>query len=968
MICLNNTDTIEGGASVTNVVDYTISGMKGGAFSLVASGQLSDTDPSVLLTAAENMSIVSITLVNTHSSVVSINLYIDPLNAGTPRLLVPKDLELGIGYSLQFDGQRLTVSDANGNVLTGLNAAHNDLKSIQGGATDDYYHLTSAQATDLTDAGDSALHYHSADRARANHTGTQTASTISDFDTEVSNNTDVTANTTHKSSDGSDHTFIDQDVTSGSSPVFDGNNFTGIDADDVDVIDTGDYFIGTDAETILAEIGETEFHNGFDRETSASLPDISFTVATRTFSAAVKGGSSNFYFWANGKKITKTTTQSIVIPNTSGAYYIYFDNSGTIQYVLTNSVTNAVFFQNAIVGYAYWNATTSSGWGVDEMHGIRMSSSTHVYLHFTVGTTYGSGLAIEGLSDSGDTFTQITSGTIWDEDIKHTISAMATAPFLYRSGVNGDWVSTTTDANIGYNNGGSYDVWNEWTGATWQLTEGGGTTGYFITVFVTVPSLNGYPIKKIVSQSAFNSASSARNGIDQAIADLAASFSLGAEYVFIGAIIVTRSGALVTLSDGSLYYDLRQAKGTGTGSASSTTSYAADIPTDITNFNSILSASDTTTQSALDTLDDHLHDWRYYTETETDTWRNGTTQTEMGHVHGVTSDIQTQIDSKQATLTFGIADGNAVDIDSASVADNDYAKFTPNGLEGRSYSEMKADLSLDNVSNVSTDDTAYNATSWDSNADAATKNAIRDKFVSNDAAIALNTAKVTNATHTGDVTGSTALTIANDAVTYAKIQNVSATDKLLGRSTAGSGDVEEITCTAAGRALLDDADAAAQRTTLSLDNVQNTKVNFSATTNPGVGDDTGDGYSVGSIWINITADRAYTCVDATSGAAVWKPSMTDSTPQTLTGAGAVDITSRVTLLVTTGSDALTLADGIEGQEKTIKMKTDGGDGTLTPANFANGTTITFNDVGDSVNLIFTDSSWLVTGYYGVTIA
>ena len=56
--------------------------------------------------------------------------------------------------------------------------------------------------------------------------------------------------------------------------------------------------------------------------------------------------------------------------------------------------------------------------------------------------------------------------------------------------------------------------------------------------------------------------------------------------------------------------------------------------------------------------------------------------------------------------------------------------------------------------------------------------------------------------------------IANDAVTYAKIQNVSATDKLLGRSTAGSGDVEEIDCTAAGRALLDDANAAAQLVTL----------------------------------------------------------------------------------------------------------------------------------------------------------
>lgn len=62
--------------------------------------------------------------------------------------------------------------------------------------------------------------------------------------------------------------------------------------------------------------------------------------------------------------------------------------------------------------------------------------------------------------------------------------------------------------------------------------------------------------------------------------------------------------------------------------------------------------------------------------------------------------------------------------------------------------------------------------------------------------------------------GTTAL--ANSGVTYAKIQDVSATDRLLGRSTAGAGVVEEITCTGAGRALLDDADAAAQRTTLGL--------------------------------------------------------------------------------------------------------------------------------------------------------
>lgn len=45
-------------------------------------------------------------------------------------------------------------------------------------------------------------------------------------------------------------------------------------------------------------------------------------------------------------------------------------------------------------------------------------------------------------------------------------------------------------------------------------------------------------------------------------------------------------------------------------------------------------------------------------------------------------------------------------------------------------------------------------------------------------------------------------------------QFASATDKVIGRSTAGAGELEEIACTAAGRALLDDATAADQLTTL----------------------------------------------------------------------------------------------------------------------------------------------------------
>jgi hypothetical protein len=57
-----------------------------------------------------------------------------------------------------------------------------------------------------------------------------------------------------------------------------------------------------------------------------------------------------------------------------------------------------------------------------------------------------------------------------------------------------------------------------------------------------------------------------------------------------------------------------------------------------------------------------------------------------------------------------------------------------------------------------------------------------------------------------------------------------------------------------------------------LDESQVAKNNYTATRNPinGVGgDDASDGYSIGSIWINVTLDRIYMLEDATVGAASW---------------------------------------------------------------------------------------------------
>jgi hypothetical protein len=43
------------------------------------------------------------------------------------------------------------------------------------------------------------------------------------------------------------------------------------------------------------------------------------------------------------------------------------------------------------------------------------------------------------------------------------------------------------------------------------------------------------------------------------------------------------------------------------------------------------------------------------------------------------------------------------------------------------------------------------------------------------------------------------------------------------------------------------------------------------------------------------------------------------------------------------------------------MKTDGGIGTLTPTSLGNGTTIIFDDAGDSADLVFTNSAWHMIG-------
>ena len=94
--------------------------------------------------------------------------------------------------------------------------------------------------------------------------------------------------------------------------------------------------------------------------------------------------------------------------------------------------------------------------------------------------------------------------------------------------------------------------------------------------------------------------------------------------------------------------------------------------------------------------------------------------------------------------------------------------------------------------------------------------------------------------------------------------------------------------------------------------------------------------------------------------------------QALSGAGAADTVNLITELTTAaGAAAVTLADGsTSGQIKIINHIVDGGGtATVTPTTFANGTTIAFDAVGESVTLVWNSTvGWVASSVNGATVS
>ncbi len=349
---------------------------------------------------------------------------------------------------------------------------------------------------------------------------------------------------------------------------------------------------------------------GFPNRTDSTT---SFVDANREFTIAPVGASFDVY--VKSQKFTKSTAETLEIPNMSGNHYIFYNDTGTLS---STQVLNSDLFQNnALISIVYWNADLSNRvYFAEERHGLTMDGATHTYLHTVFGARYLSGLALQNFSVNGsgnsDSHAQFTadSGSIRDEDLLITILAQSEIPVLYRQGQL--WRKKAADSfPVIYSGTGGYTgasgrlPFNEYSGGAWQLTEVANNAFVLVHVFATNDKDS--PIVAIQGIATYGNVTAARNAASTEITSL--SGLPFAEFAALGSVVFESTStytntpkARIRSVNGGSYVDFR-----------GTQLYTP--------------AGEATTHSLLSGLsgDDHIQyhtdergDLRYYTKTEID--------------------------------------------------------------------------------------------------------------------------------------------------------------------------------------------------------------------------------------------------------------------------------------------------------------------------------------------------------------
>lgn len=258
---------------------------------------------------------------------------------------------------------------------------------------------------------------------------------------------------------------------------------------------------------LAAEMAATKEPTGFP---DASTTTISVVDGTRTFTIAPTGASFDVY--VQGKKFTKTS-ESVTFTDTEGVWFFYYNSAGT----LTSSQTSWSLINDAPVALLYWDAANNVSLDLaNERHGCSMDGATHQYLHNTVGTRFGNGLAASGYvlnsAANADVRFAFDAGNIYDEDLKIDIAAKtepAQIPVFYRSGLAGMWRRAVATDYPYLTTGTGRIAYNLNTAGTWSQAEV--NNGDFAAYWIFATNGANYPIIAIQGQRQDTSLANAQN-------------------------------------------------------------------------------------------------------------------------------------------------------------------------------------------------------------------------------------------------------------------------------------------------------------------------------------------------------------------------------------------------------------------------------------------------------------------------
>jgi len=316
---------------------------------------------------------------------------------------------------------------------------------------------------------------------------------------------------------------------------------------------TGTIVVDPSVSELTVELTDT---NGFPSD-QRDTTTISFVDGTRTLTIASTG--TDFHYYQTGDKYEKTTSQSVIITDVEGGHIVYFDEETLLSIANPTEAQIAdIIRTKCLVSYTYWNATDNEHlFLTDERHGISMSSHTHVYLHFTRGCQYLTGLALSDVvSDAAgnadvDAQFGVGFGLYTDEDLLTSSSTIASTTGLsiyYLDGASGDLRKTSetgfsvlTDTTAGVGVTGRL-VYNEFTGATWQLTTITNNAFVLCHVFAITGVSGTDQTIAIVGQADYGTISLARAGAETEISSLLLLFP-SPEIVPVATLIFQTSGS-----------------------------------------------------------------------------------------------------------------------------------------------------------------------------------------------------------------------------------------------------------------------------------------------------------------------------------------------------------------------------------------------------------------------------------------